>query len=228
MRNIFFISILAIAASCAPARFVEPLKEKEFAIGANTGGPLINYGGTTIPVPLSAVYAGYGIDSTKTVFAGIHTTSMLFGNFQMDLGGTFKVLNQNKFQPNISISPAIQFITSIDKKVSRLWPNLGLNSYWNYGKRHNYFYVGIDNWFVLSATRSYGEPSIARWVWNPQIGHTIKSKNSLWNYTLEWKWLAPNFSHKYSFVPYANTLGSTKGASGIYFTVTRTLKRKNS
>jgi len=227
--RIFSYTIIAIfIVGCAPTRFVEPLKEKEVAVGANLGGPLLDFYGKTIPVPLSSIYAGYGIDSSKTVWAGIHTTSMLFGNLQIDLGGTIKLLNQDKYIPNVSISPAVQFTTDLDTSITRFWPNIGANAYWNYGKRNNYFYIGLDNWFVLSSTRSYGEPSFARWVWNPQIGHTIKSKNGLWNYTLEWKWLAPNFDHKYSFVPYANTFGSTKGASAIYFSLTRTIKRKNS
>ena len=227
MKRIFFFCVaLTLFNNCAPTRFVEPLQKGEIAIGGNFGGPVIEYGGIPITVPLTSIYGGYGLDSTKTLWGGVHTTSMLFGNFQMDLGATVKVLNQNKWKPNVSISPAIQFITNLDTSITRFWPNIGVNSYWNYGKRNNFFYIGVDNWFVLSKTRTYGEPSLARWLWNPQIGHTLKSKNQLWQYTLEWKWLAPNYSHAYSFVPYANIFGSTNGASGIYFSITRKLGKK--
>ena len=89
------LSFISLVISCAPARFVEPLQKKELAIGGNFGGPVISQG-LTIPIPLSAIEVGYGLDTNFTIHGGIHTTAMLFGNLQMDAGLTYKLLNQKK------------------------------------------------------------------------------------------------------------------------------------
>ena len=135
---IIFIGITAVFFSCAPTRFIEPLNKKELAVGMNTGGPLLNFGKVVIPVPLSAIEIGYGLDTTLTIHSGIHTTALTFNNFQIDAGVTYQFLNQGKYSPNLSVTPAFNFVFDLDDKNTKLWPMLDLNAYWNYGKNRSY------------------------------------------------------------------------------------------
>jgi len=213
--SLLSFSILSLLFSCAPVRFVEPLQKKQLAVGGNFGGPIISQGNIVTPLPLTAVEVGYGLDTNLTIHGGLHTTAMLFGNLQMDAGLTYKVLHQNKYIPNISVTPGANFIYDFDDNISKLWPKLDVNAYWNYGKRNSYFYFGLNNIFELSKTMAHDQPQKQRWIFSPQIGHVLKTKQEKWQFTAEIKFLALNQDNSYAFLPYTPITGSY-GATGLY------------
>ncbi len=214
MKMIFrFLCLISITLSCAPARFVEPLNKKELAVGLSFGGPTLNYG-VPVPLPLSSLEFGYGIDSNLTCFGGLHTSALLFGNLQFDMGATYKLLNQNKTVPNISISPGFNFISNFDGST-KFWPIFDINAYWNYGSRLNYFYIGFNNYFELSQTMALDQPQAQHWLFSPQIGHVLKSKTNPGQLSVELKFLGPNLDNSYAFIPYYSATGN-RGALGIF------------
>lgn len=219
------VSSLLLAFSCAPSRFVEPLEKNELSIGGSLGGPVIDFGGP-IPMPLSSIEVGYGLDTQLTVFGAVHTTAAAFGNFQTDFGITYQVLQQKNYIPNISISPSFNFIYNFEYKRAKLWPVLDLNAYWNYGQRQNYFYAGINNYFELSSTMANDQPQANPWLFNPQIGHVFKGSDANWQFTTEIKFLGPNLDNSYAFVPYESLTGS-RGATGFFIGCRWIIGKKN-
>lgn len=211
--------ILFIGNSCSSSRFVEPLIKKQHAIGVNLGGPLINFGGITIPTPMSSIIYGYGLDTNLTVFAGLHTTSLIFNNFHSDFGATFKLINQKKYTPSLSGSINNTLVTSLRTGTTRYWPSLDLNGYWNFSKRNHFWYVGLSNWFELRKTRANDLEQIKRWLPNPQAGVSFKTKTFQFN--IEYKLLAIGINSNDVFVPY-QSLTNNKGAMGLYFGITKT------
>ncbi len=218
------IFLVCLVVGCGPSKFVEPIDHKQLSIGGHFGGPTLDYG-VPVPLPITAIEVGYGIDTNITIFGGLHTTSILFGNLQTDWGATFKVLNQNKYTPNISISPGFNFIYTFSGNAGKFWPTLDANAYWNYGSRNSYFYVGINNYFELSRTMANNQPQENHWLFNPQIGHVLKGKHQNGQFTAEIKWLGPNFNNDYAFIPYSTPQGSN-GAIGIYLGYRWLLKTK--
>ena len=216
MKRFFFsISILFFILSCGPSKFVEPIAHKQISVGGHFGGPMLNNFGAPIPLPITAVEVGYGLDTNITIFGGLHTTAILFGNLQTDFGATFKVWEQNRFIPNVSITPGFNFIYSLGENVAKFWPTLDANAYWNYGQKRNYFYAGFNNYFELSSTMANNQPQSSHWLFSPQLGHVLKGKQGQGQFTCELKWLGPNFRNDYAFIPYATPQGNN-GAIGIY------------
>ncbi len=211
--------MLVTGNSCSSSRFVEPLAKKQHAIGVNLGGPLINFGGATIPTPLSSIVYGYGLDSNLTAFGGLHTTSLIFNNFHTDIGLTYKFINQTKYTPSLSGSLNNTLVTSLRTGTTRYWPQVDLNGYWNFSKRNHFWYVGVSNWFELRNQRANDEVQIKRWLPNPQAGVTFKTKTFQFN--IEYKLLAVGINSNDVFVPY-QSLSNNKGAMGLYFGVTKT------
>ena len=204
--------------SCSSSRFVEPLEKNQKAIGIALGGPLINFGGATIPTPMSSVVFGYGLDTNFTVFGGVHTTSLLFNNFHTDFGLTYKFIDQNKLIPSLSGSFNNTFVTSFETGTSRYWPQLDINGYWNFSERNHFWYVGLSNWFELRKTRAHDLEQLKRWLPNPQAGVTFKTKTFQFN--IEYKLLGLGITSNDVFVPY-QSLSNNKGAMGLYFGVTK-------
>lgn len=215
-KLILFFFVLTIA-SCAPTRFVKPLEKKQSAANLSFGGPLVKYGTATIPIPFLTANYGYGIDSTLTGFASFNITSALYGNFQIELGATKQFLKQKKCIPSLSTTLQINTIYH-NADAYKFYPQLDLNAFWEYGKRKNYFYVGISNWFELSKYRTLGEKQTNHWILMPLIGHSFTGKK--WNVNLEAKVIAPNLSNENIVVDYQTPL-QNKGAFGVYIGYTR-------
>ncbi|MFK8038646.1 MAG: hypothetical protein AB8B74_10185 [Crocinitomicaceae bacterium] len=213
-HNIIPLFLLSLLISCGPSKFVEPIAYKQISVGGHFGGPLIDQG-APIPLPITAIEIGYGIDTNITIFGGLHTTAILFGNLQIDIGSTFKVLDQEKYRPSISITPGFNCIYSFSESVGKFWPTIDANAYWNYGQKRSYLYFGFNNYFELISTTANNQPQANRWLFNPQIGHVLKGKKGQGQFTTEIKWLGPNQSNDYAFIPYSTPHGN-QGAIGIY------------
>ncbi|MEA3496342.1 MAG: hypothetical protein U9R42_09945 [Bacteroidota bacterium] len=216
-RTIYFLSFLIIV-SCAPSRFVQPLEQGTHSVGFNAGGPLIEYSGKTIPVPLTGLFYGYGYKENLTLFGSLHTTSLAFGNFQTDIGATYKFLEQDKFIPSLSVSPVANIVFHFNDPNFKIWPQVDLNAYWEHGKNKNYLYLGISNWFELSGKKAHDEATLDRWLINPHIGYTYNTNS--FSYSLEMKFLGLSHNNEYVFVPYQSFTGNS-GATGIFLGITK-------
>jgi hypothetical protein len=214
-RSLLFFLFFLIA--CSPARFVKPLDKKQHAASVSLGGPLIKYGEATIPIPFLTANYGYGIDSTLTAFTSFNITSALYGNFQMEIGAAKQLLKQKKYMPAVSISPVLNIIYK-NKEAHKLYPQIAVTAFREYGKRKNFVYVGMDNWFELSKERAFDVKQKNHWIFMPMLGHSFTGKK--WNLNLETKIIAPNLSNKKIVVEYQTPL-KDRGAFGVYIGFTR-------
>jgi len=214
---IIFLGVLLVFESCAPSRFIKPLDEGESAVNLTLGGPMIEYGDASIPIPFVTATYGYGIDSSLTAFSSFNITSALYGNFQMEFGVVKQLAKQNRYWPAISISPVINIIYR-DLSNYKIHPQFNVIGFWEYGKRDNFFYLGIDNWFELSNTRAFDLEQSNHWFLSPLIGHVLNGNQ--WTFNFEIKLIAPYLSNEKIVVDYISPV-KNKGALGIYFGITR-------
>ena len=82
--------------ACNATRVVKPIAAGEKQLGAGLGGALIKFVGVPMPLPLTNVYGAYGLNNKTTVFASLHTTALMFGVLQTDIGITQQVIKQKK------------------------------------------------------------------------------------------------------------------------------------
>lgn len=202
---------------CAPARFVKPLEKGKKALAFSFGGPLIKYSGAAIPIPFSTLAGGYGLAEHCTLFAGIHTTSLVFGNLQADVGATFGLPFKNKTW-GMSVSPALQAALAAGKKGTvRVWPSADLNWYKHFSGRMSFLYAGVNSWFELAGSRSDGLTQQRHLIPNLQAGYVfVKSK---WDHQLEFKYLGAGIPNLPNVVEYIGAGGM--GSFGIYYSVIR-------
>jgi hypothetical protein len=225
MKELIAIGLLLAIVGCAPSRFVEPLKKDQWSVGGSVGGPMIGFNGTAIPAPLSSIEAGYGLDSNVTVFAALHTTSLLFGTGHIDLGATYRPLKQKGYWPSVSTTVTAQLAYSPSAKAFNFWPMIDINAYWNYGKRRNYFYVGLNNSFIVRSGVDFDRPNDQSILFSPQFGHVFKATENRYQLFAEVKLYAPYIDSEDAFVPYTGVLG-TQGATGVFIGFRKTLGKK--
>jgi hypothetical protein len=235
-----FLLILIGLASCAPARFVEPLKKGQQVITGNFGGPVAKIPGIgNIPIPYTAIGYGRGLTNKTTVFGNLHTTSLLFGIGQTDLGVSQSIWKNDKM--GVSAQGSMNILVDFYTGANRFWPQVDANYYFKYGKHskpvyldatrfgdvkiesnnYNFFYIGVSNWIDPYKTESQGRPNAQFWIPSVQLGHQwIRTK---WSYHAELKMLAPNQSNQNIVVNYPSLLNN-RGALGLYFGITYHLK----
>jgi hypothetical protein len=205
--------LLICVSSCAPSRFIEPLDKGEQAVSFNIGGSLIEYADMTIPVPLTSLTYGNGIIEKLTVFGSLHTTSLIFNNFQTEVGIVSHVRDQERWIPAVSSSLALNFITELSKGNVKLWPQIDGNAYWNLNANKHRFHLGYSIWID---TQMLDENRIG--VINPHFGYTYKMKT--YELGAELKLLASGADNSKVFLSYQSIMGD-RGATGIYLTLTK-------
>jgi hypothetical protein len=205
--------LLICVSSCAPSRFIEPLDKGEQAVSFNVGGSLIEYADMTIPVPLTSLTYGNGLTEKLTVFGSLHTTSLIFNNFQTEVGVVSHIRNQERWIPALSSSLALNFITELSKGNAKLWPQIDGNAYWNLNANKHRLHLGYSIWID---TQMLDENRIG--IINPHFGYTYKMKT--YELGTELKLLAPGTDNSKVFLPYQIIMGD-RGATGIYLTLTK-------
>ena len=211
------ITASALLFSCAPSMLVRPLSKGQNVINAELGGPLIEYSSLTIPTPLSSLMYARGITDNTSAFGSVHTTSLLFGNIQTDIGVCQKIYYNDSLRLGISVNPALNMVCSIWDGSFKCWPEADLNFYWEIKPHKSFVYIGMENWFELSQTRAEDQPQTTHWIFCPQVGYTYS--RTKWDYNIELKWIAPNIPNLPNVVSYIGIGGN--GALGVYLGVTR-------
>jgi hypothetical protein len=202
--------------NCAPARYVKPLAKNEQAAGFSFGGPIIGYAGAAIPLPFTTLSYARGINNELTAFAGLHTTSLAFGNFQTDLGITYGFWKKENM--GLSGSIAAQFATGIGKaKSTRLWPSADLNFYYHPKGKNSYAYAGTGSWFEFAKTRAHGVAQETRSMQNMHLGYQFV--NQKFSHQLEFQYVGAGRATLPGVVDYKGISG--KGAFGFYYGVIR-------
>jgi len=219
MKNFYLLILFGtiVLSSCAPTRFVKPLEENQWAVTGSFGGPLVDFDGTTIPLPFTSVGVGYGMTHSSTVLANIHTTALAFGVLHIEAGVLQSIIEPEGIRPGISVGGSLNFMGDMWWANMKLFPQIDANLYWNYGHRDNFFYIGTSNWFDLAAERAHGETQPNNWIFNLQVGHTFGGPK--WDFVMEAKYLAPFHSNQNIVVDY--TSFGRQGAIGTYIGIVR-------
>lgn len=201
--------------ACSTSRVVKPLDPGKISLSADAGGPIFNYQGNDIPMPLSSISAAYGVNRNYTVFTGLHTTQAVYGVMHTDIGVLKNIRRPSFYIPGISITPAINLMIDTWEKHFKAYPSIDINAYWPVYDRKDYIYLGMSNWFELATERAHGEKQPTHWVPAIHSGYTFIPGKM--NYTLEAKYLAPFHSNKDIVVEYMSP--TDRGAIGIYLRV---------
>ena len=212
-RNQIYVCLfLLLIVACAPTRIVKPLAKGEQMVSVNLGGPLLKFAGAPIPIPLTSLAYARGVNDKTTVFGSLHTTSLLFGVFQTDIGICQQLYQNTAYKFGISANPVINFALDRWEWNTKLWPQLDLNLHKEFGTKYM-LYAGVANWFELNKVRPHNEVQKQFVFVNPHLGFYYSPKK--WSYGLEAKYLMGGTKNTPNVADFIGMNGF--GAIGIYF-----------
>jgi len=211
-----FVCIFILYA-CGPVRKVVPLQKGEKEVSLSLGGPLIGFGGSTIPLPLSSLDYAHGLNDTYTAFGSLHTTALAFGTIQIEAGVLRNLwLSENK-KTGISAAPSFYLMTDIWEYNTKFYPIFDLNFYTHYGQKENLVYLSYSSLFELSSKKAFNEKVNTNYIPFISLGH--KWSFTKWDYRFEVKYI--NFLQSNEGVIVDYKVPGNNGALGVFLGFTR-------
>lgn len=207
LRHFLALGVILIAvSSCAPTKVVAPLEAGQWQVGATLGRPQINDGS----LPIIGAYAAKGVKEGMTVYGGTQLSSLLLGTVHLEAGAVRQWKIGQGLAPSFSYSYGGQWLTSTRDGATRIYPEAGVNMYWQH--LGHIGYVGANTWvdptFVLSR---YGKGSPLA----PSLGAGYRYRHKYFEAQAEYKLLNPI---RELVVPQATVPGTLGlGGRGLYF-----------
>lgn len=205
--------------SCAPSRLIKPINKGEKQINASLGGPLINYAGTTIPIPFTSLTYAYGLEDNTTLYGSLHSTSLLFGVLQSEVGLVYQLKQPDSlkfYKLGVSVSPSLNFMIDRWQGNFRFYPKYDFNIYSKWSKKRNHLaYLGFSNWFDFYENKAHNMKNQYFIIGNFHGGLMLNSGK--WNHQLECK-LFPLFN-SYIVVDYSPMFNNVPW--GIYYSISK-------
>jgi hypothetical protein len=218
--TLLFFSLIFVA--CNSTRVVKTLEKGEQQLTGSLGGPAIVFSGVPMPIPLSSVGYAVGLDTGLTFAGGLNTTSLLFGNAQVDLTlgiNAFKTENE-KF--GLTISPGLNLFYGFNGGDFSLYPQLEGVVWKEYGEKNKLFFGGLGTWVELDREKAHGEVQVHELMPYITLGHQFTGKK--WNVQLEARYIGFTYPNDNIVVDYLGPFST--GTSGIYFGVSRKLGKQ--
>lgn len=211
----YLILISVLFASCASIKTVEPLKKGEAKATADLGGPTINFNGIPLFMPLTSIGGAYGINDKISVFASVHTTSLLYGAFQLET--SFNTLLYRFEKSGFSANWGAYTFCGLREGGMAFYPFADLNYYFHYNSKPNYLYLSFTALMELHKHKAFDEPISKRLIPNLTFGHRwVKEKHE---FGIELKYLSINKDNRNIVVDYIAP--GNKGSFGFYLSYTK-------
>lgn len=215
LASLAFALLGSALTSCSTSRIVKPLEAKQWAAGFDLGGPIIDFAGAKIPIPLTSFTGAYGINNRITATTSLHTTALAAGVFQCELGAVGDIIPASGRRPGLSGTLMTHWMA---REEFRFYPELALNMHWAYSeKRPHFAYLSWSNIFDFWQVRAHNEANPTFYLPHISLGHSFVTKKM--RYNIEARWLAPFTSNQNIVVGYNGI--ANQGALGVYFSVYR-------
>lgn len=214
---ITIIGVMLLLFSCAPTRIAVPLKRGDKQLNAHLGGALIKYSGTSIPLPLTSITYAQGITNNTTAFGALHTTALIFGVVQTELGVCQNIWRSDSLRIGVTANPALNLMYDKWEGNFKLYPQVDFNVYKQITKHNDVIYAGCNNWFELAKYKAHGVKQQKHWLVSPYMGYLLN--RTKWSFGLELKWLVPDVNNLPNAVDYIGI--NHKGAVGVYLSFSK-------
>ena len=173
--------VATLAAGCSASRGVAPLGAGNGAITSSIGGPLVEYAGAPIAVPIGSLGYAHGVSDKSNVHAALYPT--LIGAPGADLGVATELRAPGNGGPRLMADAMVYAFTGSQpdgtpQGGTRVFPDLQLIAAWPTEKRTGY--LGIDQFFQPGKEFHY--------YVSPMLGGELRAGRV--GFVGEWMWLA--------------------------------------
>jgi hypothetical protein len=203
-QGVGLILFVLFCIGCSATGPVRTLPKGDNVISVSIGGPAVELGSSTIPIPY--LTAGYfsGISDDITIGGNLHVLSAGFGNAAIDGSILYKIIKEDGLVPELTATGQLYFFSDLRQlNDTRLFPDIRITA--SYSKDKTLFFFGFDNTFEFS------DPG---YLITPLLGVSYQFSHGF-GLQFEGKWMAANINTAHGVFEGSGSI-SGNGNLGIF------------
>jgi hypothetical protein len=214
MRIFTFFPFAIVLIGCGVTQPVRVIDQGTTQAAVSLGGPLIPFGGMTVPTPYLNLGLIHGYKENLTLTGNVHTTMALLKNAAFDVGAATRLARESNGWPELTAKGQLYFFSDLERlDNARIFPLLSVNASYLL-ENSTLIYAGAEQLIQFSKPQYFFTPFAGTQL-------SLSDRSAL---QIELKWMASNVSSAHGIFRGTGAIGD-HGDVGIFFGYTYGLSR---
>jgi hypothetical protein len=203
-----------LLSACGVTQPVRVVDRGVTQAAVSLGGPLIPFGGMTVPTPYLNLGLIHGYKENLTLTGNIHATMAVFKNAAFDVGATTRLMRETGGWPEVTAKGQIFVFSDLERfDAMRIFPMVSANASYLLGTS-TLLYAGADQLVQFNKPQYFIAPFAGTQL-------SLSDRSAL---QVELKWMAANVNSAHGIFRGTGSIGS-HGDIGIFFGYTYGISR---
>ena len=208
------LSLALVVSSCGVTQPVRIIDQGTTQAAVSLGGPLIPFGGMTVPTPYLNLGLIHGYKDNLTLTGNVHATTALLKNAAFDLGAATRLARESNGWPELTAKGQFFFFSDLERLDNvRVFPMVSFNASYLVGTSA-LLYAGADQLIQFNKPQYFFTPFAG-------IQLSLSDRSAL---QIELKWMAANVNSAHGVFRGTGSIGN-HGDIGLFFGFTYGLSR---
>jgi hypothetical protein len=208
------IGAACVLSACGVTQPVRVVDQGVTQAAVSLGGPLIPFGGMTVPTPYLNLGLIHGYKENLTLTGNIHATMAVFKNAAFDVGTATRLMRESGGWPEVTAKGQILVFSDLERfDAMRIFPMVSANASYLLGTS-TLLYAGADQLVQFNKPQYFIAPFAGTQL-------SLSDRSAL---QVELKWMAANVNSAHGIFRGTGSIGS-HGDIGIFFGLTYGLSR---
>jgi hypothetical protein len=200
------LSAALLVSSCGVTQPVRVVDQGTTQAAASLGGPLIPFGGMTVPTPYLNLGLIHGYRENLTLTGNVHATMALFKDAAFDIGAATRLVRENNGIPEVTVKGQLFVFSNLERfDATRVFPMASVNASYLIGQS-TLIYAGADQLIQFAKPHYFAAPFAG-------TQFSLSERSAL---QLELKWMAANVNSSHGVFRGTGSVGD-RGDIGIFF-----------
>ncbi len=206
---------VAVALSlCGVTQPVRIIDRGTTQAAVSLGGPLIPFGGMTVPTPYLNLGLIHGYKENLTLTGNVHATMAVFKNAAFDVGAATRLAHESNGWPELTAKGQLYLFSDLERlDAVRVFPMVNVNASYLLG-HSTLLYAGAEQLIQFNKPQYFFTPFAGTQL-------SLSNRSAL---QIELKWMAANANAAHGIFRGTGSIGD-HGDIGLFFGYTYGLSR---
>ncbi|MCX6143290.1 MAG: hypothetical protein NTZ35_08725 [Ignavibacteriales bacterium] len=208
------LSAAFVVSACGVTQPVRVIDQGTSQAAVSLGGPLIPFGGMTVPTPYLNLGLIHGYKDNLTLTGNVHVTMALLKNAAFDVGAATRLVRESNGWPELTAKGQLYFFSDLERlDAVRVFPMVSINASYLLG-RSTLLYAGAEQLIQFNKPQYFFTPFAGTQL-------SLSDRSAL---QIELKWMTANANSAHGIFRGTGSIGD-HGDLGLFFGYTYGLSR---
>jgi hypothetical protein len=204
--TVTLFAVVVFLSSCGVTQPVRVIDQGTTQVAVSLGGPLIPFGGMTVPTPYLNLGLIHGYKDNLTITGNVHATMAVLKNAAFDVGAATRLARESNGWPELTAKGQLYFFSDLERlDALRVFPMVSVNASYLLG-HSTLVYVGAEQLVQFNKPQYFFTPFAGTQL-------SISDRSAL---QIELKWMASNANSAHGVFRGNGSIGDY-GDIGVFF-----------